>query len=343
MLKKLLRGVEARAPWLAVGRPLLLRAGFDIKQGYEKTIIGALGEKNDPARELRLRSSLVEHLVAGEKYVRVFKIKSSERAALESWMQSKRAKSNALTDAFPGIAGNQILKNALGTLNSVGYEVFQNGMAAIYTGARAYLERVDVPKSQLKSGASEYEKLFGIRQTLVQTYEAIWLPKSMGVACVCTDFPLTAPKGFSTISQEALKGELQKQLHRIPNPLNLWKAIDGIYNAPGGRAVDYGFTNNEDSVKHHKGRSGTKCLRDDIYDKAGAAAAGDDLSFFKLAMRWKRKRKDLDDEVTDPELLLPGQASFLHAANATLDHAIVRNCYDTDDLNFVLDKILAHV
>lgn len=341
-LRHLLNGLKVRAPWLAAGRVILLGSGFVIHRGYDETIQGALREPPDVERAGKLENALREHLVAGEKLVRVVRLQPGERALLADWIKGKRKGGTALSDAFPGVASEaNIVAAANAQPSSVGNLDLEVGVAALFTGARSYLDRVVIPPSKLKAGEADgYEKIYALRRVFVQTYDAIWLPDGTDVACLVTDLPLQAPSGFAKESQSILEVQLRRVLNRSIQSINMWPAVDGLYRAGEGRLVDYGFVNNSDAVKHHTSRRGGQSLRDDIYDKAGAAAVGDDLLLFKIAIAWPRGGKA--PAKAQPELLLPGKAALLQVANARLDHAIVRNCLNTRDLSFVLSRLMPH-
>lgn len=340
-LKQLLSGM-GRAPWLAVGRTILLGAGFVMHRGLDKTIEAALQESEDPVRYDRLKSALREHAIAGEKLIRLAKLRNGEKQTLTNWIEGKRRSSNPLADAFPGVANHADVVAATNAQPvSVGSLDLLVGKAALFTSARSYLDRVDIPASKLKAGEAEgYEKIYALRRVFVQTYDAIWIPEEGDVAVIATDLPQKAPSGFARDSQIALEVQLRRVLNRTIEAVNLWQAVDGLYKANEGHLVDHGFVNNAEAVKHHASRRGGKGLRDDVYDRAGAAAVGDDLLTFKIAIAWARQNEK--SVKARPELILPGQSALLNAANARLDHAIVRNCLNTRDLDFVISKLMTH-
>lgn len=337
-IEPLLACLEARAPYLSVGRPLLMEAGFAIHQGLPKTIKAATGAKPDPVRDQKLAKSLTEHLVAGEKLIRIVKLNRGEHAKLMTWISVKRKTTNALTTPFPGIAEPRVAAmSATLPPTSLGAVILEDGAAALYTVIRAYEERVQVPVSDLKAGAAVgYAKLIGIRRSYRQTHEAIWAPSAGDYACLCTDFPRGVPKAFTNYSQAFLLNQVALALGRKPDLYNLWPAVDGLYNAPDGKLVDYGFVVAGEQVNHHKARRNGQCLRKTVYDAAGAQAVGSDLELFKVAMQWTTKVST--GLAAEPEVLLPGMAADLHRV-ARLDHAILRDAMDSTNLAFVINKL----
>jgi hypothetical protein len=343
-LKELLEALQSRAPWLRAGRLILLGAGFDAHRGYDKTINAALGEPADAERTERLKVALTEHALVGEKVLRIVRLKSGERSVLSDWIGAKRRVSGSLPNAFPALASRSAIRGAVGGgTSSLGNFEFLSGAAAMYTSGRSFTERVELAPSRLTGSVDgDIERLIAVTKRYVQTFDALWLPAQGNFVCLLTDQPDGAPFEFSTASQQGLMTALRKALARDCETVNLWPAIGGLYETKdGSQLVDYGFVTDDESVKHHKARRGTKCLRDGTYDKAGAAAVGDDLLLFKIAEVWARKSEN--GQVTRPEVTLPGTARMLYAAPSVLDHAIVRNCLTSRDMDFVVGKLLAHL
>jgi hypothetical protein len=343
-LKDLLETLQSRAPWLRAGRLILLGAGFDAHRGYEKTIDAALTQRADADRTERLKVALTEHALVGEKVLRIVRLKSGERTALSDWIGAKRRVSGPLPDAFPALANRNAIRSAEGgNSSSLGNFEFLSGAAAMYTSGRSFTERVEIAPSRLTGSVDgDIEKLIAVTKRYVQTFDALWLPAQGNFVCLLTDQPDGAPFEFSAGSQHGLMTALRRALGRDCEAVNLWPAIDGLYHTKdGSKLVDYGFVTDDESVKHHKARRGTKCLRDGTYDKAGAAAVGDDLLLFKISEAWARQNEN--GQVTRPELTLPGTARMLYAAPSVLDHAIVRNCLTSRDMDFVVGKLLTHL
>ncbi|WP_407353489.1 hypothetical protein [Luteimonas sp. R10] len=320
-----------------------MEAGFAIARGYKNTIHGALREDENNDRLAKLHDLLVEHLVAGEKMIQFVKLERGEHAKLRTWITGKRKTSNPLTDAFPGVAPvAEIVTCRHQAPSSVGTVDLSSGHAALYTASRSYVERVELPASKLKADAAAgYERLVGYRRVYVQTYEAVWLPPEGNFVCLAIDSPVGVPIQFADASLAALSHQVRSQLGRSLSFYNLWPAVEGLYRSSEGKLVDYGFSVGGRSVNHHKARRRTECLRKAVYDSAGAAAVGDDLQLFKVAIQWAlRQTSSLKSE---PELLIPGVAADLNRPMATVNHAFLRNSLSSRDLQFISSKLITHM
>lgn len=339
----LLNGLAERAPWQSAARPMLLAAGFDIRKGLPNTLKHARKLKNTEEHEEILTRLLTEHSVAGEKVLQFVKVNKKERDVVLGWTRGRRRSSRDLGAVFPGqlepIAAEAYTKDAP---VPCGYEELAEGTAALYSAVRIHLERVPIPASELKPDAARnYQKIIGIKRTLHQTSEAIWIPSEGDFICLAVDLPRGYPKAFAEASQQFLTAKLKKVLGRSLKLYNLWHAVDGLYEQKGdGKLVDYGFSVGGRSVNHHKMRRNGECLREAIYDAAGAAAVGNDLDLFKVALRWKVRHDDGTD--SEPELLLPGTAAHINQTNPAIEQVVLRDARTSTDLQFVVDKLMPH-
>lgn len=344
-LSDLLHGLR-RAPWMSVGRHILLRAGFDTSRGYERSVNTILRDPEDEQKIAEFAIGLIEHLVAGEKLVQLIKVSPAELHALRTWVQGKRRSAGPLTDAFPGIATKEDIKaNSNQPLKSAGAVDLEIGIAALFTASRAYIQRVELSLNDLKAAAAEgFEKVVGYQRVYIQTYEAIWVPPQGEYVCLAVDYPQGLPLNFVRESVAQLQHLTRQQLGRSIQLANFWPAVDGLYEAADGKLVDYGFSIDGQSVNHHKARRKSQCLRKAVYDAAGAAAvtaAGNSLDLFKVAMQWTRRHPDGVD--VDPEVLIPGAAADLNKVAPTVNHVILRDCLSSSDLDFVVSKLQPHL
>lgn len=331
---------------MSVGRHILLRAGYDTSRGYSRSIASILAEREDPTKVNALASGLIEHLVAGEKLVQLIKVTPAEMRALRTWVQSKRRSAGPLTEAFPGVSTKAEIKaNSNQPIKSAGYAELDIGVAALFTASRAYVQRVELSLNALKANAAEgFEKIVGYQRVYVQTYEAVWIPPQGDYICVALDYPNGVPIGFANESMHQLHYLVRQQLGRPISLANFWPAVDGLYEAPDGKLVDYGFSVDGQSVNHHKARRKSQCLRKAVYDAAGAAAvtaAGNSLDLFKVAMQWIRRYADGTD--IEPTVLIPGVAANLNKAMPAVQHVVLRDCLSSSDLNFVVSKLQPHL
>jgi len=338
-LTELARGLAQRVPWRAA-RVLLQKADVEVHRGFPNTASIDKVRGWTPQQVSKVTAGMMEHAVCGEKVVQAIKVTAAERQAVAHWVASKRKTSSPLTSAFPGLSSEVVIaQNQNLEPNSLGGPSLECGSAAVYTAARTFLDKVTLPANALKPGLADgYEAIFGMKLIHLQTYDAIWVPPYGNYVCLLADHPKQAPKAFGAASMEYLRSQLRLQLQRPLTNFNLWPAIDGLYTSTEGRLVDYAFAVEGSQVNQHKARRRTQSLRDATYDKAGAAAVGDAMSLYRIALEWRMDHGVAGNPVR-PELQIAGVAADLNKPMPFVQDVTLRNSLTSRDLDFVMSKL----
>lgn len=339
-LRHYLNGVQVRAPFQAVGRPLFRHVGCAIHVGYENSIRAALAGESPEADWGELIRLLVEHTASGEKLVKAVLLTAAQKIAVRDWIQQRTSTGGPLVDAYPGVAPQaDLVTNRQSDPGAVGWVELVGGVATLYTSSRMYLRRVELAQSSLKDGTADgFEVVYAMKREFVQTYDALYLPTDGDWVLICTDYPRGVPGNFSAPSQASIAYELRKVLGGSISYVNFWPAVEGLYKSTEGKLVDYGFVVEGKAVNHHAARRISESLRDAKYDKAGAREVGDDLDVFKVSIQWQFAHPG--QPKTAPELTLPGTAFHLATGKVpVLDHVIVRNCLTSSDMSAVMSKV----
>jgi len=343
-LANLLEVLRSRAPWRTVAAPLLKSVGFTVKRGVEDTIEEILADEGSAARLNELRNAMAEHLVAGEKLLRVYEADGKKRERLIAWSTKKQRGSSPLVESYLGVPDSSVLAEQEDQAPQfIATREADDGIAAIFTASRSYTRRVPLAPADLRPtlDVSVFEKIYGVTKVRAQTYDVLWIPYEEDYIYIACDSPEEAPVEFGELSALAIQAMVIRALSDRVTPANLWPSIEGLYQTPSGSCVELGFLTDTDSVKMHKSRKRGKCLRKDKYHIGGASVVGANLHPYRVAMRWKHRLSE--ELVTAPEVQLPGTARAAFKPNPELNHAFVRNCLNIRDLRFVLSKIVAHI
>ena len=334
----MLDALRARLPWRNTAYPMLRRCGLYAHRGWEDTINAFETEKLSASQVSALRSALEEHLIVGEKCVRIYKVGSANAQKLRAIARSSAVKQTDLTKSFPYVLPEKKLRELGGEQPTFTRHIERpEGEAALFSGSRAYLEHVKLNVASLKAavvGDDEYTSLSATRERQLQTYDSIWMPFDSEFICINVDFPATVQSDFYQPSFDRLESWTRKVIGDDLVLCNLWQSIEDLYSNGGGKLVELGFVTDEEGVKHHRSRGG-KCLRRDLYHRKGAAAVGDALDPYRIAIKWRIKQGEA--VVSNPELFLPGTARMLFKPQ--LSEAVLRNAYRTKDMEFVLNKL----
>lgn len=343
MGKQQLLAAVKRTPWRSVGSQILSRAGFALTLGQDQSLSLAATIPDSDPKFTALERLLKEALTVSEKSVRLYKLSDAESTVVSSWIASKRRTTNALTQAYPGVAPENVVRsNASTDLVSLGSQRLEVGEAALFTGVRQFLERTQIPLSDLKH-RGDFENVYGQKKVFWQTFDCLWLPgiryqRSQVLVSVADD-PHKAPQDFALRSHDAMVTELRHSTGVRVKPVNLFNAVQNLHDSREGHLTLNGFINNADAVKYHRGR---RDLRRDAYDQAGARAVGTALQPFRVGVKWSLTANDGSVRST-PTLALLGTSRILAKPSPTIESAVVGNCIDSNDLKFVIERLVQNL
>lgn len=338
--------LRARAPWRNVARVGLKSLGLPVGQGWEDTIPDLLAPNAlSPVQLAGLENMVLEHLVVGEKSLRIYKVGRQAIDKLAAAGANKRRSSHPVAADFPASPAESDLASAGSVPPKFGrFLPSQEGDALVFAGVRSYQQRVQLSPDSIKASAAgdrDFESIIGVVNRWRMTYDAVWLPKNGKYVYVLADYPADSTADFPVQSHIALERMLSKELGADLDPVDVFPAVAGLYDAPDGEVVELGFITDDDSVKHLKARQGKKCLRKDGYHDAGATFVGNALLPFKVAVRWRRVLKA--GLIVQPEILLPGTSRTIYGVNSKLYDCVLRNCLSLRDLHLIQSKLSPHI
>ena len=344
-VEQLLAAVRARAPWRYGASLILKSCGLHVGHGFDDTYGNLLqpGVISEDANQA-LEDRLIEHMISGEKSLRLF---NKNTAIVDALIQrgAGRRSAHPLANTFPAVVSEQELAQ-YGDVPPKFCAYFERpeGHALLFVGARSYQERIVLAPEDLKASAAhqrEFESIIGIVNRRRVVHDAIWIPHDHDFIIVAADYPKSATSEFPSASHISI----ERSMHRLsgvePDTVNFWPAVSGLYFSEEGEVVELGFVTDDASVKHMKARQGKGCLRKDAYHAAGSEEVGENLEPFRLAVTWTRQ--EAENVITHPELMLPGTSRHIFAPGQPLLDAIFRNGLNVRDLSLVLSKLAPHL
>jgi hypothetical protein len=337
--------LRARAPWRSVARIGLKELGLPVGMGWDDTVPDLLAPNAlDAQQMIDLDGMVLEHLIVGEKSLRIYDVGRQAIDALTATMSRKRASPHPVVTGFPSVLSDAAMKQLGDVPPQFGrYVPTSRGSALVYAGIRSYTRRIELNPNAIKAvlPGMDFDSVIGVVNHRRMTYDAVWLPKSGKYLYVLADYPQDATSDFPAQSHLALERSLTKSMGVQLVPVDLFPAVQGLYDAPDGDVVELGFITDDDSVKHLKARQGKKCLRKDGYHTAGATFVGNALLPFRLAVRWQRKLNS--GLIVQPEVLLPGTSRTIYGLNNHLYDCVLRNCLGLRDLELIKSKLSPHI
>ena len=337
----LLETLMGRSSWYDA-RKILLMAGLEVRRGSAKTVAFYEGEDVDDEIANTLSNLLSEHLISGEKCLQFYHLSRHQVAQLRAHIEALELKPSELLDAFPCVVDPA-------TLPGHGWEVPRlvhrftddRGTFLLASSIREYEERVDVDVNALpaavKRAYGEIKELIGVRVVKKQVFDAMWLPATGNTVVTSVDFPRGAPGDIVVSGQTFLRQLIRHGAGVRVDPINLFGAIDAVYESDWGKVVELGFTTDTGSVKHEKMRLQKPCLREEAFHVGGKEAVDGILHPFQVSVQWTTKYTD--ELIGNPELTLHGTARMQHHAQPLYD-AIFRHGLRIGDLRMLKSKLI---
>lgn len=338
--------LKARVPW-EVAQKILEGNNFPRGMGWERTL-EKLAESDDlpETGEGDLTDAMREHILAGEKLTRFYKVSSEDAAALRSSAAGLTiAATNKFAAAYPlnisdtEIAGSGITKPALAAI-----EIRDDGTALVFASIRAQEVREPVDISgDMKDALAAYEEVVGIRHIKRQAMDVVWIPAEGGTIDVRIDFPRGMLIEQGVFAHDQLREQLSLLIGQdhLAAPVNLFPVVEKLYRNPAdGIVVELAFGTSTASLKHEKMRRTGICLRTETYHMGGTAALVVPIEPYRISVQWDCEHGEVSSR---PELSLQGQFRMTHLVDSPLNEAVIRKCLDTDDYNFVRARVESYM
>lgn len=328
--------------------------GLYVGRGWEDTIKKLTDSKN--ADEFsngfnQLKEWYCNHLLVGEKAVKLFCFERSQIDNLTKLLLSYEIEDTIFHEAYPFPLTEERLEKADSLPKLVEVRNLKNSLAIVFCTKRFFTERTEINldglNEEAKKAFNDYDELIGIKQHMRQFFDAVILWKNKNLIEVRIDITSDMPsqersmafiqimKQFNNLAKEHLGIELA-----LKENVNFFLLIDRLYKSEEGKVGELAFTTDEGSTKSEKMRRGAVDLRDETYHRAGRKAVHH-ITPYRLAVLWKFSL--LEEIETQPELLFPGQARTLSNSTQELGEVIIRKCSGLEDYNFVLEKIISYL
>jgi hypothetical protein len=317
-------------------------AGLEARQGSKKTLDFYENEDVDDEVAETLSDLLCEHLIAGEKCLQFYHFSKQQLAQLRAHVDGLELEESKLRDCFPCVASPDDLRGGGWERPRLVHRLTDDrGTFLLASSIREYEERVEVDVNALpaavKRNYGEIKELIGVRIVKKQVFDAVWIPRNGYTVITAVDFPRGAPSDFVVPGQIFLRQLIRHAAGVRVDPINLFGAIDAVYESDWGKVVELGFTTDTGSVKHEKMRLRRPCLRREAFHVGGKEAVDGVLHPFQVSVRWDAEYpQDLDGH---PELTLHGTARMLHHAQPLYD-AVFRHGLRIGDLHMLKLKLV---
>jgi len=350
-IRTLLDHCKTRIPWPTM-RSILKRHRLPVGQGWDATINKLILLKKSGDKESKkiniLEESYFEHLLTGERAIKLFHITDDELATLIDFFDNYTIEDNVFNDSYPYPLTEDQLKAVDKKTVLVAIEDNMNCKNLVFCTKRYITERkelnIDELSKEVRDGLNGYDELIAIKHNMRQCFDVVTIWKDEKFIEVRVDLA----GGMSSDDQHfafkdavrefnSLTADLFEADHMLGSPINLFPLVDSMYESTNeGRVCELAFITDTASIKHEKMRRKEVCLRDEAYHRAGKKAVHH-ITPFRLGICWT---VDFSFDVeTKPELLFPGNFRILSMESQFLGEAIISNCCGYKDYEFVVNKI----
>lgn len=351
-LQKIIDSVRSRIPW-QVMKQILKHHSLEKGRGWEDTVPKlkqhALGSDKKSAELVEiLTNAYKEHLVAGEKSIRIYVDNKGKLPQIAEGLKHYNIPETKFAKSFPfSLSEEELDSEDLGSY-LVSNETYNSQIMLTLCTKRTIHERVSIPLedalADTKNVFTDFTEIIGIKEYTKQFFDVVFLDPLTGRIEIRLDTGknISADErsaGFRQIIRkfEEIASSVTGKAYELDHPVNLFPAIDRLYRSNDGRICELAFTTEEGSIKHEKMRRRSQCLRKETYHRAGTKAVDGQISAYRIAATWEHRQEAT--LITEPELLLPGNARMLSKENISLNEAFVSKCAGIGDYNFILSKL----
>lgn len=311
-------------------------------------------EEKDYNKELeKLENLYLEHLLIGEKAVKVFRIGSSKIRQLADSLLNYSIPPNVYNEAYPFPLDKEELEDASPAMRLVEIRQVGGNLAIVFCTKRSISQRVKLGHGEVDDSLlDEYDEIVAKKDRAKQFFDVVFLRLDQGLAEVRIDIDDGMSSEDRNISFENIEntfnGICEKELgvsgQALSRVVNIFPVIDILYKSREGTITDIYFKTNEGSTKRERMKRGGKDLREEIYHKAGTEKlkeVGGGMDIYRMSLRWKFPVSE--DISTHPNFMLPGKIAALSQLSPTLNEFILSGCGSINDYNSVFDKIFIHL
>lgn len=290
----ILAALRERAPW-PDARRIIAMANLQPSQGWDKTISRYTGVDVEDDEFSELSSSLVEHILAGEKAIRLYRLSASEKNKLRAFARAQVVSPTPFSVAFPEkvAVGGSGVPSGNGALCATFDD--GDGIFLVYSTIREFevRERVEIDQldEDVREALENFSRLVGVRVVRSQVFDVLWIPPQGDAIYAAVDSPKGMPADFISAGHAKLRKVIRDGVGSgNPDPENLFTVVSAIYNSPWGTVRNLGFLTDSGSVKFEKMR--LDCLRAEPFHQGGKEAVDGVIHPFSITVRWDRKSGD---------------------------------------------------
>jgi hypothetical protein len=326
-------------------KTVLRQTGLDIGQGWQKTIKKLLN-REDEIDVARLELWLVEHILCGEKFTKIYPMTDGDRERLHHFFSSLVVAQAPATEAYPAMLTQEVIDVAEQDFSVVRVESNEDGIGLVLSSIFAMKVREEIEFDEFEDPAemrSKFDEIVGVKFRKVQLFHVIWVPHHRPQLEIRVDCLPGMPEAAIHAHHSRLREIINETgATHLTVPINLFPAVRAFYDDDeDGIVSEITFSTTTSAIKNEKmiKRSREKLdQRKETYHLGGKDALSTDIRLFRITVDWP---KEEDGAIFVPSITLAatGPSGRGGSADPVISGAFVGNCIRAADYEFVIERL----
>ncbi|MBD3755888.1 MAG: hypothetical protein IE937_09650 [Gammaproteobacteria bacterium] len=349
LLKETLSTLRGRMTWTSL-RTLLHMHGLPTGQGYLRTLAKIdAGTEPLEGRTGRIQDALVEHLLCGMKFTKLYEVDKADLERLQNFISSLEPEECPAASHFPlALSEEELLNENSGTLSVVGIQSNDDGIGVVLSSVYKMRVREEIEFDDFEDPEgmrSRFDEVVGVKFKPIQLFHTILAPHHRSQLEIRSDFPHGMREHEAHTHQSVLKGIVADWgIVHLDKPVNLFPAVRRFYDdGQDGIVTDFTFSTTTASIKHERmmRRGGTAERLDqrrEAYHLAGKEGLETDIRLFRITVEWPKVEDNLS---FSPSITLAasGPSGAMNAADPIISGVLVENCIRAADYEFAIERL----
>ncbi|WP_298559387.1 hypothetical protein [uncultured Aliiroseovarius sp.] len=342
MLEQLFRTMRHRMSWTNA-KKILNASGLSTSHGWDSTL-KKVEETAVQVNYGRLEDALVEHLLCGEKYTKLYPVAASKRQVIQQAISDITIDDGPAYIAYPHLMEDIDLHEGTGDMSVVQVESNEDGVGVVLSSVFWIKKREEILFDDFDDPAAmrtRYDEVVGLVRRPVQLFHVVWMPHHRDFLEIRVDHP----RGVAEADVHGLHSVLKTMVNKwsgvdIDQPVNLFPAVQPFYDdTKEGTVTQMTFQTTTGGIKDEKmpRRRKNADQRTEAYHVAGKSAV-EAIAIYRITVEWGFAE---DNVSYNPSITLSasGPAGKGKNGSPTISGALINNCVRAADYEFVIDRL----
>lgn len=341
-MKKMFRTLRHRMGWTNA-KKLLNSAGISTSHGWDSTLekLEAKPQNYDIGK---VEDGLVEHILCGEKYTKLYRVDPAAREALQAAISQQKPADTPAYKRYPHLMKDKHLSDGTGDLHVVQVENNEDGVGVVFSSVLWVTTREDIAFQEFehpKDMRKRYQEIVGLARRPVQMFHVVWMPHHRDFLEIRVDHP----KGIQPEAVHGIHSSLKGLVNNwhvvtLDKSVNLFPAVRPFYDDhTEGTVTHMTFQTTTGGIKDERmpRRRLDADQRKEPYHVAGKGAV-DAIAIYKITVEWGFREDKL---IYQPSILLAasGPSGKGEGSNPVITGALIKDCVRATDYEFVIERL----